>query len=127
MWKRMLGVLPGVGVAFLPKLACPMCWPAYAGLLSSLGLGFLISSRCLLVVTSVFRLIAVAALGIRAKARRGYGPMLLGAAAEAVIVFGKFHLESVPAVVVNGKLAGCCASQAPQETILRAEGIGVRL
>ncbi len=94
MWKRTLTVLPSVGVSLLPKLACPMCWPAYAGLLSSLGLGFLISTTYLLPVTTAFLLIAVAALGFRAKTRRGYGPMLLGVAAAAAVLFGKFFLES---------------------------------
>jgi mercuric ion transport protein len=38
--KQGLLALPGVGVSLLPKLTCPACWPAYAGLLSSVGLGF---------------------------------------------------------------------------------------
>lgn len=32
-WKQSLVALPGVGVSLLPKLACPLCWPAYVGLL----------------------------------------------------------------------------------------------
>jgi glutaredoxin 3 len=36
-------------------------------------------------------------------------------------------IRSVPAVVINGKLADCCSSRGPQEQILRAEGLGVRL
>jgi mercuric ion transport protein len=94
MWKRTLTVLPGIGVSLLPKLACPMCWPAYAGLLSSLGLGFLVSTTYLLPVTTAFLLVAVAALGFRARARRGYGPMLLGLVAGAAVLYGKFFLES---------------------------------
>ena len=94
MWKRTLTALPGVGVSVLPKLACPMCWPAYAGLLSSLGLGFLISGRYLMSVTSVLLLIAVASLGFRARRRRGYIPMLLGVAGSALVLYGKFFLES---------------------------------
>ncbi len=94
MWKRTLTVLPGVGVSLLPKLACPMCWPAYAGLLSSVGLGFLISAQYLLGVTITFLLAAVAAFGFRASARHGYGPMLLGIAASVLVLYGKFFLES---------------------------------
>jgi hypothetical protein len=41
-WKQGLLATPGIGVPLLPKLMCPLCWPAYAGLLSTLGLGFLI-------------------------------------------------------------------------------------
>jgi glutaredoxin 3 len=36
-------------------------------------------------------------------------------------------IRSVPAVVINGKLADCCSTRGPQEQILRAEGLGVRL
>ena len=90
MWKRTLTVLPSVGVSLLPKLACPMCWPAYAGLLSSLGLGFLISAQYLLPLTVAFLLIAVAALGFRSRTRHGCRPMLLGVAASAGVLCGKF-------------------------------------
>lgn len=27
-WRGHLAVLPGIGVALLPKLTCPACWPA---------------------------------------------------------------------------------------------------
>jgi glutaredoxin len=33
-------------------------------------------------------------------------------------------VRSVPAVVVNGKLAACCAGRGPDEASLRAAGVG---
>jgi glutaredoxin 3 len=33
-------------------------------------------------------------------------------------------IHSVPAVVVDGKLAGCCINRGPNEADLRAAGIG---
>jgi glutaredoxin 3 len=39
----------------------------------------------------------------------------------------QYGVMSVPAVVINGKLAGCCAGAGPQEATLRAEGLGVAL
>ena len=33
-------------------------------------------------------------------------------------------IRSVPAVVVDGKLAGCCTNRGPKEADLRAAGIG---
>jgi glutaredoxin len=39
----------------------------------------------------------------------------------------KLGLRSVPAVVVDGKLASCCAGRGPSESELRAAGIGQRL
>jgi hypothetical protein len=77
-WKQGLLALPGVGVSLLPKLACPLCWPAYAGLLSSVGLGFLISAAYLLPLTAGFLVIALGAMAFKAKSRHGYGPFLLG-------------------------------------------------
>jgi len=33
-------------------------------------------------------------------------------------------LRSVPAVVIDGKPAGCCAGRGPEEAALRAAGVG---
>jgi hypothetical protein len=100
-WRSSLAVLPGVGFALLPKVACPACWPAYAGLLGSLGLGFLLSTEWLLPIIAAFLLLAVAALGFRARRRRGFGPLLVGLGASAVVLIGKFALESDPALYLG--------------------------
>ena len=97
-WRRTAAFLPGIGVALMPKLICPLCWPAYAGLLSAVGLGFLINSRNLMIVTALFLIVAVTALAFRARQRRGYGPAIAGLAASIVIVVGKFYLESPAAI-----------------------------
>src|SRR5438552_12953256 len=88
---------PGIGVALLPKLACPLCWPAYAGILSSISLGFLISATYLLPITIAFLILTVTALVFRAKQRRGYFPFGLALIGSAATVIGKFSLESNPA------------------------------
>lgn len=93
-WKRSILALPGVGVSLLPKLVCPACWPAYAGLLSSVGLGFLVSTAYLLPLTVAFLVLALAALVFRASRRRGHGPFLLGMAAAIGVLLGKFLWES---------------------------------
>lgn len=96
-WKRFAAVLPGVGASLLPKLTCPLCWPAYAGLLTTLGLGFLISERYLFGVTTVFLVVAVGALAFRHRERRGVAPAILGLAGAAGVLIGKFRLESMAA------------------------------
>src|SRR6266849_5062858 len=93
-WKNGLLALPSVGASMLPKLACPACWPAYAGLLSSVGLGFLISAVYLLQLTAVSLLLAVAALAFRANNRQGYGPFAVGLVAGSAVLLGKFVWES---------------------------------
>ncbi len=36
-------------------------------------------------------------------------------------------IRSVPAVVIDGKLADCCAGRGPDEAVLRAAGLGQRI
>ncbi len=95
-WKQSLVAIPGVGVSLLPKLACPFCWPAYAGLLSSLGLGFLISAKYLLATTAAFLVLALGALAFRAKHRHGYGPFVVGLVAAVGVLLGKFAWKANP-------------------------------
>jgi glutaredoxin 3 len=40
---------------------------------------------------------------------------------------GGLGIRSVPAVVIDGKLAGCCAGRGPDEATLRAAGLGQRV
>lgn len=87
-------VLPSVGAALLPKLTCPACWPAYAGVLSSLGVGFIDYTPYLLPLTAVFLALSVVALVYRARSRRGYGPFLLGLLAALTVLFGKFGFDN---------------------------------
>ncbi len=93
-WRGFLAVFPAIGASILPIGTCPACWPVYAGLLSSLGLGFLFDSAYLVPVTALFLGIAVAALAYRAKARRGYRPLAVGAVGMVVVLVGKFVLSS---------------------------------
>ncbi len=95
-WKQGLLALPSVGFSMLPKLACPACWPAYAGLLTSIGLGFLISAVYLPPLTVAFLVLALGALAFRAKQRRGYSPLLLGIVTASGVLLGKFVWESNP-------------------------------
>ena len=89
-WRQGLMALPSIGVSVLPKLACPACWPAYAGLLTSIGLGFLISAVYLLPLTVAFLVLALGAMVFRARERRGYRPFLLGMVAASGVLIGKF-------------------------------------
>lgn len=86
--------LPALGALLLPVGTCPACWPAYAGFLSSLGLGFLLYEEYLLPIAATLLVVAVGTLLYRAGDRRGYGPFLLGVAASMIALGGKFALES---------------------------------
>jgi hypothetical protein len=97
-WRQGLVALPSIGVSMLPKLACPACWPAYAGLLTSIGLGFLISVRYLLPLTVAFLVLVVAAMLFRARERQGYGPFALAVFAASGILLSRFVWDTRPAV-----------------------------
>jgi hypothetical protein len=97
-WRQSILAVPSIGVSVLPKLACPACWPAYAGLLTSIGLGFLISVRYLLPLTVAFLVLALTAMLFRARDRRGYGPFQLAVLAAGGVLLGKFAWNSRPIV-----------------------------
>src|SRR5258708_40092010 len=94
--RQTLLAMPGIGVALLPKLFCPLCWPLYAAVVSSVGLGFLIGTTYLLPITGSFLVITLAVLGFRARQRHGYGPLVVGVLASAAVLIGKFYFESKP-------------------------------
>jgi hypothetical protein len=93
-----LAVFPATGAALIPGLTCPACWPAYAAILGSLGLGFVNYTPYLLPTTIGFLGLALASLGYRARDRRGYGPLLLGSLAASLVVVGKFLVASAVAL-----------------------------
>lgn len=92
-----LVALPGVLLAALPVVACPACWPGYAGALSALGLPFLMRAAWLLPLTAAALGVALGGLAFRAPRRRGYGPLALGAVASMGVLVGKFavHIDGV--------------------------------
>ncbi len=44
--------------------------------------------------------------------------------AQAAARAKSLGIRSVPAVVIDGKLADCCAGRGPDETVLKAAGLG---
>jgi len=92
--SRSFAAVSAIVVSALPFGGCPACWPVYGGVLSALGLSFLLSSVYLLPLTALFLFVSVFILAFRARARRGYGPFALGMVAAILILWGKFSLES---------------------------------
>ena len=88
-----LGAIPGIVLALLPKGLCPACWPASAGVLSAVGLGFLMQDDWLILFTVVFLVLATAAIAFRAKRRRGYAPAFAATGAGILLVIGKFVVD----------------------------------
>jgi mercuric ion transport protein len=94
MGKNAMSLLPAVGTALMPKLVCPICWPAYTAILSAMGIGFINYTPVLMPLTAAFLLVVLVMLAWRAKARRGYAPLILGVLATAMLLIGKFQFDS---------------------------------
>ena len=97
-WIEHTALLPAVGLGLLPKIACPACWPAYAGVLSSLGLGFLLSTKYALPLTLISLVIAMLAMGATARQRRDWRPVWFGGLAAMVLIASKFLWNFAPVV-----------------------------
>lgn len=102
--RKMIMAMPSLiaaGVAALPVLTCPACWPLYAGALSALGLGFIDYTPFLLPLTAAMLVVATMALAWRGRQRWGYGPLLFGAVGAALILLGKFWMDNQPVYYVG--------------------------
>ncbi len=89
-WRRLLAALPTSGAALLPVGICPACWPAYAGVLGSIGLGFLLENRYVLALLALLLAVSLVSLAYHAKTRHGYAPFGLGVLATGMILTSKF-------------------------------------
>lgn len=94
MLKRILTSLPGIGAALLPNATCPACWPIYAGILSSLGLGFLMTGPYFYMFIGILLSVSLFSLAYKAKTRRGYFPFWMGLLSAVIIIGGKQYALS---------------------------------
>ncbi len=99
---RRRGALLGIPVSALAALpACPACYPAYAGILSALGLGALANVGAQAIITIVLLAGALAALLYCSRVRRGLGPFWLGLVAAGIVLVAKFAVALDPATYVG--------------------------
>ena len=93
-WQSLVASSPAVGVALLPKLTCPLCFPAYAALLGAVGVDFINYTPYLLPLTAIFLVIAVAVLARQSRRTGNYAALTLGIGAAVLVLTGKFHADS---------------------------------
>lgn len=93
-WQAMAASLPAVGTALLPKLTCPLCFPAYAAVLSALGIEFLDYTPYLLPLTLMFLGVAISVLALQARRTGNSMALALGIIASLIVLLAKFGIES---------------------------------
>ena len=92
-WQAIVASFPAIGTALLPKLTCPLCWPAYAALLGALGLEFFDYTPYLLPLTFIFLAVALGALAIHARRSGQRTALIIGVAGAVIVLLGKFTFE----------------------------------
>lgn len=98
---RSIGLLPAALLALLPHLTCPACWPAYAALLSSVGLGFLALDRLLVPLILGALVVGVVSVAWSTRSHGNWGPLALTLLGSAGVALGRI-LWSAPALTYGG-------------------------
>jgi len=97
-WLQTIIAIPAAVLPLLPSFSCPVCVAAYAGLLSSLGLGFLLTDRVQRPLIVVFLIVSVAAVGWAAKQYKKVGPFVLVLMGSTAIIAGRLVWAMAPAL-----------------------------
>lgn len=100
-WLRSLALLPAALLAILPHLTCPACWPAYAALLSSVGLGLLALDRILTPLLVGALAVGLASVAWSTRSHRQWGPFWATLVGSVGVAAGRL-LWTVPALVYGG-------------------------
>ncbi len=81
-------------MAVLPVGSCPACLPAYAGVLSSLGLSFAFDGVWSSAVLGALLAISLFTLAWKATQRNGYKPLLFGLVGAPLMILGKTNANA---------------------------------
>jgi len=100
-WLQTLIAVPAAVLPLLPSFSCPVCVAAYAGLLSSLGLGFLLTDRVQRPMIVAFLIVSVGSVAWGARQYKKIGPFLLVLIGSIGIVAGRLVWSIAPAIYVG--------------------------
>ncbi len=99
---RTLALLPSVGVAVLSKFTCSVCLGAYAGVLGSLGVGFVATDAGLAWLTAGLLTLGVAGVAWSTRRHRHLGPLGLMLLGSGVLLLARQDQPSSLALLVVG-------------------------
>lgn len=100
-WLQTLVAIPAAVLPLLPSFSCPVCVAAYVGLLSLLGLGFLLTDRVQRPLIVAFLIVSVAGVGWAARQYKRVGPFVLVLLGCVAIVAGRLVWNVTPALYVG--------------------------
>lgn len=93
-WLTSAAAAPAALMGLAPGLFCPACYPALVALLSSMGLGALVTDAILPPLMAALLLVALAGLGLQARRRRAYWSLLPGVTGAVGVYVGLFLVAS---------------------------------
>lgn len=96
-----LAAVPGALVALLPAATCPACLGAYFGVLSVLGLSFLLTNRVLVPLVVGFLPLGIASIAWSTRGHRRFGPLVATVAGSGAVLAGRL-VWSIPAMLYAG-------------------------
>jgi len=88
-WLRSLAMVPGALLPLLPSATCPACVAAYAGVLSAVGLGFLLNERLLAPLIVLFLAIGIASVAWSTRSHRRAGPLIATLLGSTAVIMGR--------------------------------------
>ena len=100
-WLHTIIAVPAAVLPLLPNFSCPVCVAVYAGLLSSLGLGFLLTDRVQRPLIVACLIVSVAGVGWAAKQYKTAGPFVFVLLGSVAIVAGRVVWSVTPALYVG--------------------------
>jgi mercuric ion transport protein len=98
---RSLLLVPAAILPLLPSVTCPACLAAYTGVLSAVGLGFLVDERVLAPLIAGSLVVGVASIAWSTRTHRRPGPIAATVVGSAAVVAGRL-VWSVPVVLYGG-------------------------
>lgn len=100
-WLQTLVAIPAAVLPLLPSFSCPVCVAAYAGLLSSLGLGFLLTDRVQRPLVVFFLTIMLGSVVLATRQHRRLGPLYMVVPGALAVVAARI-VWNVPWLVYAG-------------------------
>ena len=100
-WVQTLVAIPAAVLALLPSFSCPVCIAAYAGVLSSLGLGFVLSDRVQRPLIVFFLTVTLGSVALATKQHKRRGPFLFVLTGSLAIVAGRLLWSVHPALYLG--------------------------
>ena len=124
-WARSLLLLPGALLPLLPSATCPVCLGAYAGVISAIGLGFVINERVLVPLIALFLGINIVSVAWSTRSHRRREPLLGTLLGSAAVVVGRliWHVHllvySGVALLLVASLFNLWLKRPPQERLIQ--------